>query len=254
MGLTTEHLRLLRELRGLLRWQGMLGITGYPVTEGLRRFLQPARRPPARRSAAVTPAATPQGTAESMQCFRAELASCCNCSLHATRLGLSLGRGVPGARLMFVGDWSRQQGTDFSTDVVLGVQEDAMVARMAAAIQLPPETIYLTNLVKCCPQPGTEPDPSCIVCCQEHLSREIALVRPAVLCLMGGPPTAALLRRQAPLARLRGQRFSFQAGGGAIPVMSTYHPHLLLRQPDFKTVVWGDLQAIQNWLLDLPRH
>jgi len=250
LGLTTEHLRLLRELRGLLRWQGRLGITGYPVTEGLRRFLQPARPSPVRRSAA----ATPQGTGESLQCFRAELASCRNCSLQATRLGLSLGRGVPGARLMFVGDWSRQQEADFSTDVVLGVEEDAMVARMAAAIRLPPETIYLTNLLKCCPQPGMEPDPACIACCQEHLSREIALVRPAVLCLMGGPPTAALLRRQAPLARLRGQRFSYQAGGGAIPVMPTYHPHLLLRQPDFKTVVWSDLQAIQNWLLELPHR
>ncbi len=251
MGTTLEHLRLLRELRGLLRWQGMQGITGYPVSAGLRIFLR-TKGPslPQRSSSRSETTAPPQAGSDSLQFFREELAGCRNCPLHAARLGLSSGRGSAGARLMFVGDWSRQGEGDFSPEVVLGVAEDAMVVRMTAAIQLPPEAIYLTNLLKCCPLPGQDPAPACVDCCLEHLSREISLVRPAVLCLLGGLPAATLLRQQAPLARLRGRRFKYQISAGSIPVMPTYHPNLLLRQPDFKAAVWSDLQAMQRWLME----
>jgi len=248
MAVEEARVHVLRDLRRLLRWQSMLGITGFGATEELRRFLRPRpqRREEARAQGQTRQVAGKRG--ETLQGFREELAGCRRCPMHLSRQGMSLGRGTAGGRLLFVGDWSRQQGGAFASEVVLGTQEDQMVLRMAAAIKLTPEDIALTNLLKCCPLPGDEPSQACVECCRDHLEMEISLIQPAALCLLGGTAAQIVLRQRVPLARLRGRRCAYRCGAETIPAMPTFHPSLLLRQPECKKAVWQDLQCVQRWL------
>src|SRR5262249_45064839 len=101
---------------------------------------------------------------------------------------------------------------------------------------------YLADLLKCRP-PGNPPPPAGEAThCPESLERQIDLIRPKVICAMGGPASQTLLRTTEPIGRLRGQ-FRILRG---VPVMCTYHPAFLLpgRSPHKRGEVVGDLRML----------
>ncbi|NIA05732.1 MAG: hypothetical protein GWP11_07175 [Proteobacteria bacterium] len=250
--------RLVRELGNVLRFHQALGINEYPGSPELRRFLakRTAKAGASRPGRVLPPVKAPRPRPEPgepagprLQSLGREAASCSFCPLAAGRLGTVPGSGGESSTLMVVGDWSLQEKGHFSPATIFGLDDDALLVRMMAAIGLQPGDIYVTNCVKCCPPPGQEPDRACLDACFSFLEREIAAVRPRVICAMGDMAARMLLGREEPLVRLRGrmQQFRYQAGP-PVAVMPTFHPRFLRRHEEMKKGTWLDLQAIQRHL------
>ena len=252
----------LRDLRGLLRFHQAMGIGAYPLNEEVRRFLQHGEAPVSqglRAKSNISPNITPVNRGEGLDgpqllaALRQEILTCTRCPLAGCSPGRIQGRGETGCRLMVVGDWSLQE-QGFSPTTLMGPEEDAMLTKMMAAITLRPEEVYVTNILKCCPPGGQEAVPAWWQSCFSFLQREIAVVRPTLICAMGELAARLLLGSAEPLSRLRG-RFSpyrYQEGD-PIPVMPTFHPGYLLRNQEMKMAAWKDLQALRRRLDQLGK-
>lgn len=242
-----------------LRFQERLGLRAYPATPALRRFLAAPDRPGREQApatarpqvqAAARPPAGPEDRTGGLDGLRRDLEACTLCGLAATRQGLVYGAGGSSVRLLFVGDWSRQDGS-FSPAQVFGAAEDTMLGNMVRAMGLAPAEVYVTNAIKCCPSAGLTPGEESRTLCQAHLRREIDLVRPTIVCAMGEVAARSVLGQDGSLVRLRGR---FHPLGGkegmvsAVQVAVTYHPRLLLDHPDLKKAAWEDLQMVQHRL------
>ena len=157
------------------------------------------------------------------------------------------------AQLMLVGDFSQQSGA-FSESILFSPEEDAMLANMLRAIGLSRDEVYSTNTLKCCPLPQAAPPDASVRQCVAYLHREIALVRPQIICAMGDGAARAVLESSEPVARLRGKLHPYKKGGEglvALRIVPTYHPRLLLAHPEMKRAAWQDLQLIQKHLAGL---
>ena len=110
--------------------------------------------------------------------------------------------------------------------------------------------VYIANVLKCRPPGNRNPELAEIASCRPYLDAQIDLVRPSVLVALGKFAAQFLLETEEPISRLRG-RWGSRNG---IPVMPTYHPSFLLRQPDRKKETWEDLQQVLHKLgLPVPR-
>ena len=172
----------------------------------------------------------------------AELGDCRRCPLGALRHRLVFGEGNPGAELLFVGE-------------APGADEDAqgrpfvgragqLLTKIIAAMGLKREDVYICNILKCRPPGNRNPLPEEIAACEPFLIRQIEAIRPRVICALGSIAAHALLKSEAPISVLRGRFHRYQG----IPLMPTYHPAYLLRNPGAKRQVWEDVQAIMKLL------
>lgn len=258
-------------LRTLLRFHQLSGIDRYPASAVLRppastrRPTSPPlpsaeRRPPASAARTDQPPAvaptrpearpTPPSPTLTWQEVQQHIQSCRLCPLAEDRQGQIPGRGSTTAPLLVVGDYARQP-KEFAPDCLFGQEEDRMLANMMLAIGCQPETVYVTNVLKCCPRPEAVPVEECLARCQMHLKAEMALVRPRVILAMGEMAMAALLGSGDSVVHRRGRFHPYRPDGPtgpAIPVMVTFHPRYLLSNPDFKKAAWQDLQMLQRQL------
>jgi DNA polymerase len=145
--------------------------------------------------------------------------------------------------------------TDWDMDEGPGVDEDRcgqpfvgaagqLLTKIIAAMGLTRETVYICNIVKCRPPNNRNPEAEEIRHCLPFLKRQLAAINPRVICALGSVAARTLLETQTPISRLRGQ---FKTVMG-IPVMPTFHPAYLLRNPEKKREVWNDVQQIMKLL------
>jgi uracil-DNA glycosylase family 4 len=112
------------------------------------------------------------------------------------------------------------------------------------AIDVPRETVYITNIVKCRPPQNRKPLPDEIAACIPYLHRQIELIRPKVLVALGGTAGEAMLGVRKSLGELRTKVHSFNG----IPLVVTYHPAALLRNPNWKKPTWDDVRIVRQLL------
>lgn len=248
----------LRDLRQLLRHHQALGIVEYPLTDDVRHFLEvtaPSFLRNRSNGAGISTAAQaiaivqeePGPCPDVLESLPPEIRQCTLCRLAAVSPCRVPGRGRAGSRLLVVGDWS-VQGQECNPALLFGEEEDAMLWKMMEAIALSPAEVYVTNILKCSPG-KVDVDQVCRQSCFSYLIREIAAVRPQLICAMGELAAAMLVASSEPLYRLRG-RFSMYRyqDSEQIPVMPTFHPRYLLHNPEMKMATWKDLQAIRRRL------
>lgn len=177
--------------------------------------------------------------------------------IHACRecvLGSGRQRAVPGVgdrrgRWMLVGEGPGAE-EDRKGDPFVG-QAGRLLDNMLAAIGLRRgEDVYIANAVKCRPPHNRTPEPAEIAACLPYLERQIELVCPSVLIALGRPAAQALLAREVRIATARGQRFDYHG----IPVVVTYHPAYLLRNPQDKVKAWEDLCFARRLLAAADRR
>jgi DNA polymerase len=118
---------------------------------------------------------------------------------------------------------------------------------MLEAIECPRETVYIANIVKCRPPGNRKPLPEEAAACLPYLHRQIALVKPTVLLALGGTAAEHLLGVKRSLGDLRTQVHRY----AGTPLIVTYHPAALLRNPNWKKPTWDDVR-IARQLLDRP--
>ena len=158
------------------------------------------------------------------------------------------GQGDPHAPLMLIGEGPGEQ-EDRQGLAFVGAAGQ-LLTKMLEAIQLPRERVYISNVVKCRPPGNRTPTAQEATACQAHLLAQWALVKPSALLLLGGTAVRAVLGDNYRITRCRGQWFE-RAG---IPVLATYHPSALLREPAKKREAWDDLKQVRAMLVALGAY
>jgi uracil-DNA glycosylase family 4 len=182
---------------------------------------------------------------ETLEQIRSELGDCRRCGLAAGRTHIVYGEGEARARLVFVGE-----GPGFEEDrsgrPFVG-PAGQLLTKIIQGMKLTREQVYICNVIKCRPPDNRDPLPKEIATCRTFLERQIAAVKPEVICTLGTHATQTLLNTIVPVSKLRGRFHNFQSSR----VMPTYHPAYLLRNPDRKRDVWEDMKKIMA-LLRIP--
>jgi DNA polymerase len=124
-----------------------------------------------------------------------------------------------------------------------------LLDKMIAAMQLGRDDVYVCNIVKCRPPQNRKPDMEEMSQCMPFLAEQIAIIKPRVMVALGATAVQGLLGTSEGITRLRGQWKLYR---GKIPVMPTFHPAYLLRQPQAKREVWKDLQEVLRQLASGP--
>jgi DNA polymerase len=172
-----------------------------------------------------------------------DVAACRACGLCQQRRQAVLGVGDTGADWLFIGEGPGAE-EDARGEPFVGPAGKLLDAMLAAIDLRRGDDVYIANAVKCRPPGNRTPESAEMVACAPYLKRQIALLQPRLIVLLGRAAAHALLGNQGSLASLRGQTFSYPepAGeSGGIPMLVTYHPAYLLRTLPDKAKAWEDL-------------
>lgn len=176
--------------------------------------------------------------------LREEVANCRACRLCETRKQTVFGVGNVNARWMLIGEAPGSE-EDERGEPFVG-QAGRLLDSMLASVELTrvgqtPRSVYIANVLKCRPPGNRNPQPGEVALCEPFLRRQIELVSPALIIVMGRFAAQSLLDTDASIAGLRGKRHRITVAGRQIPVVVTYHPAYLLRNLVDKAKSWADL-------------
>lgn len=216
----------------------------------------PLRTPSARQPvpAAELPLGPRPAGVEQMDwpALRQAVAGCTACPLCRGRTQTVFGVGHEQAHWLVVGEAPGEQ-EDLQGEPFVG-RSGQLLDRMLAAIGLtraeaPPEQqVYIANTLKCRPPGNRNPQPAEMAQCEPYLLRQIELIRPRIILAMGRFAVQSLLRSDQPIGRLRGQVHRYHG----VPLVVTYHPAYLLRNPADKAQAWSDLCLARATLAGQP--
>ena len=167
---------------------------------------------------------------------------CTKCRLHQGRRNTVFGEGNPKAALMFVGE-APGRDEDIQGRPFVGLAGQ-LLTKIIESIGLKRQDVYIANILKCRPPENRPPEPDEVQMCQPYLFAQIEEIGPKILCVLGRSAATVLVRKEGSISALRGQFTDFQG----IPVMTTFHPAYLLRNPSAKRLVWEDMKKIKAYL------
>lgn len=165
------------------------------------------------------------------------------CGLKATAKNLCFYRGAPRARLMIVGEAPGRE-EDLEGKPFVG-RAGQLLDKMLAAISLREQDVHITNVVYWRPPGNRTPTPQESQVCRPFLERQMELVEPDIVLLLGGAAAKQVLDVAEGIMRIRGKWREIQSGPRAIKTMATLHPAYLLRTPAAKRHAWRDLLAVR---------
>ena len=180
---------------------------------------------------------------ETIEQIRAEIGpDCTRCKLCEGRTQVVNSTGNFNAELMFVGEApgadEDEQGFPF-----VG-RAGKLLTDIMMAIGLNREAVFIGNINRCRPPGNRAPEPDETIACKPFLKREIAVVRPKVIVVLGATAAHNLLETKVPIGKLRGQFHDYLG----TKVMPTFHPAYLLRDPHKKREVWEDMKMVRDFL------
>ena len=171
------------------------------------------------------------------------IGECKRCKLHSGRIRLVFGEGNPKARLVFVGEGPGRE-EDIEGRPFVGEAGRLLTKIIESGMGLKREEVYICNVVKCRPPENRTPERDEAEACLPYLKEQIRMIRPEVICTLGRTAAQELLGRNFRITEERGSWQSFMD----IPVMPTYHPAYIIRNPsrekELKGQVWADVRKI----------
>lgn len=206
-----------------------------------------AVEPPVPSAAVAATADEPQaiesaGGTGCLESIKAELADCARCSLGAGRTNLVFGVGNPAARLVFVGE---APGRDEDLQGIPFVGEAGqLLTKIIGAMGFARDDVYICNVLKCRPPNNRNPQQPEIEACSPFMLRQVKAIGPTVIVALGTFAAQTLLETKEPISKLRGKFHDYHG----IPLMPTFHPAFLLRNPAMKREVWEDMQMVMKVL------
>ncbi len=225
---------IIKELRNSMEFYKELGYEFLPIkSEDISSSLQKCSTP--ETVPASVKADGDLSSEERLSTLKDNIGDCRRCKLSSGTKNIVFGEGDPNARLMFISEGSRKDdGRPFAGDAgkVLGNLINKMGFRR--------EDVYIASMVNCMPPGGRGPEDDEMDACRAFLEEQVEIIRPAVIISLGQVSTQALLRTDVPIINARGQFFLFNG----IPVMPTFHPAYLLKNPKAKTDTWSDAQKV----------
>lgn len=237
----------------LLAWYAAMGADEAIGDEPIDRFAPPpqAPAPRSRANAPVRPRpATATGTApasldtaSTLAELEALLAQFEGCALKRTAKSLCFARGSDQARIMMIGE-APGRDEDIQGKPFVG-RAGKLLDRMLEAIGLTEEHVYITNTIYWRPPGNRTPTAQEIEACAPFLARQIELLAPDIMVLLGGAAAKSILGVTEGIMRLRGKWKIFNSTDGDIPTLATLHPAYLLRNPEAKRYAWRDLLMLK---------
>jgi len=183
---------------------------------------------------------------ETFEQIHAEIGDCTRCPLHLERTHVVHTEGNRKARLMFVGE-APGADEDIQSRPFVG-RAGQLLTKIIEAIGMKREEVLIGNVNRCRPPGNRAPTTEEATTCKPYLLREIAIVQPKVIVVLGNTAMKNLLDTREGITRLRG-RFQDYKG---IKVMPTFHPAYLLRDPSKKRETWEDLKMVRDYLDSHP--
>lgn len=178
-----------------------------------------------------------------------EISGCTRCKLAPTRQHTVPGEGAPRARLMVVGEGPGAE-EDRTGRPFVGAAGQLLDRILEKGMGLARAEVFIANVLKCRPPGNRDPEPDEVSACLPYLERQIAAVQPELVLALGRHAAHALLDCTDALQKLRGKLHARPQGGP--PVLVTFHPAYLLRNPAAKADCWQDVQRGLDFL-GLPR-
>ncbi len=198
---------------------------------------------PERRREAVLPGAKGPDAVSALEALRERIGECTRCKLHRQRRHLVFGEGPVGATVLFVGEAPGAEEDRLGRPFV-GEAGELLTRIIENGMGLKRRDVYICNVVKCRPPRNRDPEADEIATCLPFLKEQIGIVGPKVICTLGRVAGRALLGEgfQTTVARGRWQTYD------GVPLMPTYHPGYLLRNPAAKRKVWEDIKKVMKHL------
>lgn len=222
------------EIKAVLEFYRALGVHSVPLPEIIKtprtKKTVIRKAPPARQ--------TDLRARQALDELRTEIGECRRCKLAPGRTNLVFGEGNPAARLLFIGEGPGReedmQGRPFVGDA------GKLLTRLIEWMGSRRENVYIANVVKCRPPMNRAPEEDEVAACLPFLKRQIEIIGPAVIMTLGGVATHALLNTNVPISKLRGAVHEY---AGA-PLVPTFHPAYLLRNPSAKEFTKNDARLV----------
>jgi DNA polymerase len=209
---------------------------------------RPAPAPPRKRAPRPQfgPPPEAEGRAEDWEgelaALTEEARACAKCGLHASRRNVVVNSGSGKVPLVFAGE-APGADEDATGEAFVG-RAGQLLTKIIAAIGLDRKDVYICNVLKCRPPGNRNPSAEEIEACSPYLQRQLEILKPRLICTLGLFATQLLLESKAPIGKLRGRIFRYQG----IPLIPTYHPAALLRNPTLKRTVWEDMLLVRKIL------
>jgi uracil-DNA glycosylase family 4 len=174
--------------------------------------------------------------------LRATALGCPRCRLAKTRKQVVFGEGNEQAELVVVGE-APGADEDRTGRPFVG-RAGRLLDQLLASAGFPRESVYICNVLKCRPPGNRNPEPEEIEACSPYLRRQLELIAPRAILTVGMFASQTLLGSSGSINSLRGRVHRY----GDVPVVPTYHPAALLRNPGWIRPVWEDLQLLRSLL------
>lgn len=238
-----ELLTLARQLKERVAWLERGGVIGVPRPTVAKRAATVAATA-ARAATAPLVALTVEEKASGrfggrgLALVREEMGDCVRCKLSGGRQNIVYGAGSAEASLVFIGE-APGADEDRTGEPFVGAAGQ-LLTKMIEAMGFARADVYICNILKCRPPGNRNPEPDEIAACEPFLKRQLAALRPRVMVGLGKFATQCLLHSDAPISRLRGRFHTYEG----VPLMPTFHPAFLLRNPSAKREVWEDLKLV----------
>jgi len=176
--------------------------------------------------------------ADHLEPIRRQALACQACRLSKGRHSVVFGEGPLNAKLLFVGEGPGRE-EDIQGRPFVGAAGE-LLTKIIQAMGLTRDSVYITNVVKCRPPMNRPPQPDEIEACHGYLTAQLETIAPRVICALGKTAATVLLRLEIPMNKMRGKTFEWHG----IPLVVTFHPAYLLRNPSAKPLVWQDMQRV----------
>ncbi len=170
--------------------------------------------------------------------MQAEISDCRLCRLSKGRRNVVFGEGNPDAELMFIGEGPGRE-EDLQARPFVG-DAGKVLTSLINKMGLKREDVYIANIVKCRPPSNRDPEEDEMASCSSFLEKQIEITGPRIIIALGRISAHNLTGSRIAISKLRGTFYSYKE----IPVMPTFHPAYLMRNPKDKWLTWGDVQKV----------
>ncbi len=197
---------------------------------------------PTLAAAVKEPTATLSAGPGEFSALAATIAVCKKCDLCKTRTQTVFGSGNPNADILFIGEApgadEDEQGLPF---VGRAGQLLTKMIEEPRSLGIPRSQVYIANILKCRPPENRKPLPSEIDQCEPYLIKQIGMIRPKIICALGATSANTLLKNNLSITAMREHVYDYHG----VPLIVTYHPAALLRNPNWKQPAWDDLLKLK---------
>lgn len=240
---------IVKDIKGILEFYQALGFDTLPISfEAVKRVYREEKNDSRVVASSVIPSVTKLKKA-ALKALREEIGDCKRCKLSSGRKNIVFGEGSPDARLMFIGEGPGRE-EDLQARPFVG-DAGMLLTRLIEKMGFRREEVYIANIVKCRPPMNRDPEKDEIESCRVFVEKQIEIITPQVIISLGRISAQTLIGNPAlKMTSIRGRFLDYNG----IPLMPTFHPAYLLRNPKDKWLTWSDAQKVLEKLQETVKQ